>query len=399
MNAKSIGLKQLFLSQVGQTSFTPMLLCPSYAKGSYIYDDKTAYLDFISGINASYMGHGQPIVLQAVRKQVEAYMHTMVYGEHIQSAQVLYAHALLETLPSSLQTVYFTNSGSEATEGALKLAKRYTGRTKIIAALQAYHGSTQGSLSVMGNESLKTNFRPLLPHIYHYPFGSDFFLSAIDEQTACVILEPIQGEAGIILPSLKWLKQIEKKCRSVGALLIIDENQTGFGRIGTLWAHTHYHIIPDILLLGKGLGGGLPLGAFIAPRKIMQALTHNPSLGHISTFGGNPVCCAAGFATFKLLLSKKYISLVNKKAQYLKDYLAHPLIKEIRYKGLWMAIDLADEKKAKQVVAYCFKHGLIIDWFLFNATSIRLAPPLSISMRELKKGMDILLSALDNMNK
>ena len=341
------------------------------------------------------IGHSNPMVIKAVQEQVAHYMHLIVYGEFIQQPQVAYAKLITDHLPNSLNCVYFTNSGSEATEGAMKLAKRVTNRSKIISFNQSYHGSTQGSLSVMGDEYWRNAFRPLLPDIYHFDYGSQEAMDAIDNRTACIILETVQAEAGIISPSKKWMQLISQKCKEQGVLLILDEIQAGFGRTGSLWAFEQFGLVPDILLLGKALGGGMPLGAFIADRKLMNTLTHDPVLGHITTFGGHPVSCAAGKAALEVLLASNDIAAVESKEKLLGEYIHHPEIKSVRTAGLWMAIEFDSFETNHAIIQQCIAKGLITDWFLFAPNCMRIAPPLIINTHELKAMATIINESIE----
>ncbi|NBO58879.1 MAG: aspartate aminotransferase family protein, partial [Chitinophagia bacterium] len=346
--------RELFLRNVAQTSDAPLALEIVRAKDITLWDvHGKAYLDLISGISVSNIGHSNTEVIEAVKKQAELYMHIMVYGELIESPQVQYATELISHLPSTLNSVYFTNSGTEATEGAMKLAKRVTGRTQILAFHNSYHGSTQGALSVMGSEYWRNAFRPLLPGIIHAEYNSIESIDLIDENLACIILEPLQAEKGVNVPSIEWMQTIRKKCDEKGVLMILDEIQTGFGRTGTLFSFQHYDIIPDILLLGKALGGGMPLGAFISSRSLMDAFTNNPVLGHISTFGGHPVSCAAGLAALKYLLNNHLIDGVEGKRKIFRDKLIHPLIKEFRSYGLLMTIEFESWDINKKIIDLC----------------------------------------------
>jgi len=353
------------------------------------------YIDLIGGISVANIGHRHPKVVEAIRAQTDAYLHVMVYGEMIESPQVRYATALAKQLPSTLQSVYFTNSGTEATEGAMKLAKRVTGRTKMIAFNQAYHGSTQGALSLLGDEYFRNAFRPLLPGISHFDINTEAAVDAIDGQTACVIIETIQAESGIIIPAKNWMKALRKKCSDTGTLLIFDEIQAGFGRTGSLWGFIRYDVIPDILLLGKALGGGMPLGAFISDKKWMDQLTDRPVLGHITTFGGHPVCCAAGLAAFEALLEEKWIEQVFEKEQLLLAALVHPKIVSVRSAGLWMGVEFASAEACKKVIDYVLGKGLLTDWFLFAPHCLRISPPLIIHPEQLKKAAALIIEACD----
>ncbi len=366
-------------------------------EGVYLIDaDGKRYLDLIAGIGVSALGHNYPPVVEAVQRQAGTYMHTLVYGEFVLSPQVELATLLCEQLPTSLDNVYFTNSGTEAVEGAMKLAKRVTGRTGIISATLSYHGSTQGAASLMWPKDFTRPFHPLLPGITHLDFNCDVCLDRITEDTAAVILETVQAEWGIRKPRPEWLQAVRRRCDDTGALLILDEIQAGMGRTGTLFAFEQYGVVPDILLLAKGFGGGMPLGAFIASRELMQALTVDPVLGHITTFGGHPVSCAAGLATLRALVNDpSLIGAVARKEALLHRLLVHPRIRHLRSAGLWMAVELADFDEVRRVIAGCLKRGLITDWFLFNERSLRIAPPLTITEEELTWACGVILEALD----
>lgn len=388
--------RQLFLQHIAQTSPAPIGIEIVAAEGNYLYDaDGNKYLDLIGGISVCNIGHKHPAVVAAIKEQADKYLHIMVYGELVQSPQVQYAQLLTSHLPENLNCVYFTNSGTEATEGALKLARRVTGRTDIICCNNSYHGSTIGALSVMGDEYWRNAFRPLLPGVWHYDYNSQELIDAINTNTACVIIETIQAEAGVITPDTQWLQTLRNKCTQTGTLLIFDEIQCGFGRTGKLWGFEHYNIIPDILLLGKALGGGMPLGAFISSHTLMQSLTLNPVLGHITTFGGHPICCAAGMAGMKVLLEEKMIADVASKEQLFHTLLTHPEIKAVRSKGLLIAIELSSPEKVIEVLGKCLTKGLFSDWFLFAPHCIRIAPPLIITAEEIKHLSTTLLSCLN----
>ncbi len=390
--------RQLFLNHVAQTSDQPIGIEMVKAAGVYLWDTAgKRYLDLISGFSVCNIGHSHPKVVKAVQDQAAEYMHLIVYGEFIEQPQVAYAKMLTDLLPPSLNSVYFTNSGAEATEGAMKLAKRVTGRSKIIAFKNAYHGSTQGALSVMGDEYWRNAYRPLLPDILHEDFNSPDAFEAIDHKTACVIVETVQAESGINKPQLDWIKALSEKCKAVGALLILDEIQAGFGRTGSLWAFEQYGIVPDILLLGKALGGGMPLGAFIADKALMHTLTHDPVLGHITTFGGHPVSCAAGKAALEVLLEGKWIDAAFEKEAFLKKTLVHPAIQQINTAGLWMSLQFATAELNQRIVHQCVKNGLITDWFLFAPDRLRIAPPLITSMEELESICQIILQSIDEV--
>ena len=361
-----------------------------------MYDaDGKKYLDLIGGISVCNIGHSHPAVVEAIKKQADKYLHIMVYGELVQSPQVKYAELLAAHLPGNLDCVYFTNSGTEATEGALKLARRATGRTDVISCNKGYHGNTLGSLSVMGDEYWRNAFRPLLPGVWHYDYNSPELIEAINEQTACVIIETIQGEAGVITPDAGWIKQLRKKCTDTGTLLIFDEIQCGFGRTGRLWGFEHYDVIPDIVLLGKAVGGGMPLGAFISSHTLMQVFTNNPVLGHITTFGGHPVCCAAGMAGMKVLLEERLTEGVAEKEQLFLSLLKHHAIKAVRSKGLLMAVELESPEQVVRILQACLAKGIFSDWFLFAPCCIRIAPPLTITNDEIHFACGMLLKALE----
>lgn len=388
--------RQLFLQHLGQTSPSPMLIEVERAEGVYMYGPGgERYLDLISGVSVSNTGHRHPEVVAAVINQVDAYMHLMVYGEVIQSPQVKYAELLTSVLPDSLNTVFFVNSGSEAVEGALKLSKKFTGRSKILSFRNAYHGSTHGALSIQGSEIYKNAFRPLLPGTVQAGFNDSDAVNEIDNNTACVIVEPIQGEGGVNLPVERFLESLKEQCNRTGALLIFDEIQTGFGRTGTMFAFERYGVVPDILLLAKALGGGMPLGAFISSDKIMSCLTSNPSLGHITTFGGHPVCCAAGMASMKVIIREKLEQESNRKSQLFKQLLVHPLIKEVRGEGLLLAIRLETPGHVNYVISKAPDYGLVLDYFLFCSDAFRIAPPLTITEDEIRWACERILLLLD----
>jgi len=387
--------RQLFLLNVAQTSGSPRLLEIEFAKGLYLYDnDGKAYMDLVSGFAVSNTGHGHPEIVQAIKDQVDLYMHLSVYGEFVQTPQVKLAQTITSLLPESLNSVYFTNSGTEATEGAMKLAKRFTGRAEIIACKNSYHGSTQGALSLIGNEEYKQAYRPLLPGIRFINFNQLHDLEQITTETAAVIIETIQGEAGIRVPDLEYMLLLRHKCSQTGTLLILDEIQSGLGRTGKLFAFEHYGIVPDILLTAKAFGGGMPLGAFIAPKHIMDALKENPILGHITTFGGHPVCCAAGLASLKVILKEELIKDVPQKENLFKELLVHPKIKEVRGKGLMLGIQLSNFNQVESVSKRCVENGVIVDWFLHCETTLRVAPPLIITHEEIKKACAVILEAV-----
>jgi acetylornithine/succinyldiaminopimelate/putrescine aminotransferase len=377
--------REIFLKHVAQTSPAPLALDMVRAEGCMIWDRSgKSYLDLISGISVCNMGHRHPRVVEAVKAQADQYFHLLVYGEFVESPQVEYAHMLTRYLPATLDSVYFTNSGAEATEGAMKLAKRVTGRTEIVSFRQSYHGSTQGALSIMGDEYWRNAFRPLLPDIRQLDYNQLDQLDQITNGTACVVAETVQAERGVRAPSVAWMRALRKRCDETGTLLVLDEIQAGFGRTGTLWAFEQYGIVPDILLLGKALGGGMPLGAFIASRDRMWTLTSNPVLGHITTFGGHPVCCAAGLASMKALLDEHRIGEVMAKSSLLQAEFRHPLAKDIRAAGLLMAVEFDSFDTNKKVLDRCLEKGLLSDWFLFAPECMRIAPPLVISEDEIR---------------
>jgi len=387
--------RELFFRHVAQTSGAPIGLEIVKAEGIYQYDlSGKKYLDLISGFSVANIGHSHPNVVRAVQEQAGAYMHLIVYGEFIESPQSTYAELLTRHLPSSLNCVYFTNSGTEATEGALKLAKRVTGRRKIIAFNNSYHGSTQGAVSVLGDEYYRNAFRPLLPGVFHFDYNDDEVVSAIDSETACVISETVQAESGVTAPSRKWLQALRQACTEHGVLLILDEIQAGFGRTGTLWAFEQFDIVPDVLLLGKALGGGMPLGAFIADKQVMQKLSFDPVLGHITTFGGHPVSCAAGKAAFEVLISANYFSSVKEKEERFMKQLNHPAIKEKKHFGLWCSLQFELKEITQRIIHNCIAAGLITDWFLFAPDRLRIAPPLSIELNEIDEACRLILQAI-----
>jgi acetylornithine/N-succinyldiaminopimelate aminotransferase len=377
-------LRQLFLDHLGQTSVSPLLLEIERADGSFLYDrEGKDYLDLISGVSVSNTGHRHPAVVAAIREQTDRYLHLMVYGEVVQSPQVNYAARLASLLPPSLQSVFFVNSGSEAIEGAIKLARRYTGRNEIIYFRNGYHGSTTGALSVQGSESYRNAFRPLMPSTTMAEFNSPGAAGMISDNTAAVLVEPVQAEAGVIQPDEGFLESLRKACDSRGALLVFDEVQTGFGRTGSLFSLYRYNVIPDILVLAKALGGGLPLGAFIASQGIMSALSHNPSLGHITTFGGHPLCCAAGLASLEVIIRENLAENAKSKERLFREQLAHLPVKEVRGEGLLLAVVPKNKKIIPDLVSRAPEYGLLLDYFLFCDEAFRIAPPLTISHDEI----------------
>lgn len=390
--------RQLFLRHVAQTSESSLQFEIERAEGIFFFDTSgKAYIDLVSGVSVSALGHGHPAVVEAVKGQVERYMHTMVYGEFVQSPQVAYAEWLANRLPRNLDNIYFVNSGSEAIEGAMKLAKRSTERSEIVACRNGYHGGTQGALSILGEATMRSGYLPLLPGIRHIRFNKKEDLGLIHEGVAAVIMEPIQAEAGILEPSGDYLIRVREKCKEVGALLILDEIQTGLGRTGKWMAFEHYGIVPDILCLAKSFGGGMPLGAFISSRDHMRKLTFDPPLGHITTFGGHPVSCAAGLAAQKVVEEEGLISRVLEMEKLYRASLNHPLLRGIRGKGLFLAAVLDPDVDVDRFIARAFEHGLVIDRFLFSKDSFRIAPPLNISKKEVEETIQRIMAALDDM--
>ena len=390
--------RQLFYNHVAQTSDSPIALEIEKAKGIYMYDNNgKKYIDLIAGVSVSNLGHRHPNVINAIKQQLDKYMHLMVYGEYIQTPQVEFAQLLVKQLPESLNNVYFVNSGSEANEGALKLAKRYTKRSEIIAFKNAYHGSTHGVLSVLGNEYFKQSFRPLVPGVKFIEFNNENDLSQITEKTACVIVEPVQAEAGIIVPENNYLQKLRQRCNQTGTLLIFDEIQTGFGRTGKLFAFQTYNVTPDIFTIAKGMGGGMPIGAFVANKKIMSAFKDNPVLGHITTFGGHPVSAAAAKANLETLLNENIIDNVNKKGELFRKLLVHNKIKSIRGVGLFLAVEIESYSQLRKFLDISIKKGVVFDWFIFNDNHFRIAPPLIISEEEIITTCKILLEGLNEL--
>jgi acetylornithine/N-succinyldiaminopimelate aminotransferase len=391
--------REIFFSHLGLPSFTPLALDIVKADGIYLYDRTgKKYIDFVSGISVSNIGHRHPEVIEAIRLQLEKYLYLNVYGEYIQSPQVGLAKRLVDLLPQNLDSVYFVNSGSEAVEGAVKLSKRYSGRTEIIAFRNAYHGSTQGALSILGNEELKNAFRPLVPDIRHLEFNNVRDLSKITARTACVVSETIQAEAGILLPENDFLKRLRERCDQTGTLLVIDDVQMGFGRTGKLFSFEHFGIIPDILVLAKALGSGMPIGAFISSREIMSTLSFDPELGHITTFGGHPVSCAAALAGINVLTREKLIEEAEEKGSQIEQRLANQKnIRMIRRRGLMIGVELEDPGKRKRLTRECLERGLIIDWFLFNPATFRIAPPLTITNDEIEIACNKMEAAFSNI--
>lgn len=391
--------RSLFLQHVAQTSLAPLALEIVKAEGCRLLGaDGKEYIDLIGGISVANTGHRHPKVIEAIQKQLDAYLHIMVYGELVETPQVQYAKFLTDHLPASLNSVYFTNSGAEAVEGAMKLAKRVTNRTRIIAAKKSYHGSTQGALSIIGDEYWRNAYRPLLPDILHIDYNSFDWLDEINGETACVILETVQAEAGIIAPQKEWLQAVRNKCTESRTLFVLDDIQAGFGRTGKLWGFENFDVVPDILLLGKALGGGMPLGAFIADRNLMIHLADDPVLGHITTFGGHPVCCAAGLAAMTALLDEDLPAAVTEKEQLFLSGLQHPAIKAIRSFGLWMAVEFDHFDTNKKIIDAIIANepaGVLSDWFLFAPNCLRISPPLTISNTEIEMACETILKVID----
>jgi len=388
--------RALFLRHLAQTSDAPLLLQIERGEGVWLYGPNgERWLDLIAGISVSNLGHSHPAIVKAVQEQAERYMHTLVYGELVMSPQVQLAARLSQQLPESLSAVYFTNSGTEATEGAMKLAKRYTGRPEIVSCHNSYHGSTQGALSLMGDEYWRNAFRPLLPGVRQIRYNHPEDLHYISTQTAAVVIDPVQAESGVTVPSATYFQRLRQRCMETGTLLILDEIQTGMGRTGSLFAFEQLGIVPDILLLAKGFGGGMPLGAFISSPEIMSSLMSDPVLGHITTFGGHPVCCAAALAALETLLASDLIAQVAAKEALLVELLQHPSIQKVTHKGLLMAVHLKDDITLRKVIQHCLTKGLLTDWFLFAPQCMRIAPPLIISEEEIRWACGVILEALN----
>lgn len=390
--------RQLFQQVLAQTSPEPVALHITEAKGNYLYDAAgNTYIDLIGGISVCNLGHCHPAVVEAIRKQSEQYLHIMVYGELIQTPQLAFAQRLTELLPESLNNVYFTNSGAEACEAGLKLARRVSGRPGIIAAHNSYHGHTLGALSIMGSEYWRNAYRPLLPGVRHFYYNSPEMIAAIDDQVACVVIETVQSEAGIRKPGRTWLQQLRDRCTETGTLLIFDEIQTGFGRTGTLWGFEQFGVVPDMILLGKALGGGMPMGALVASASLMQQFSFAPVLGHMTTFGGHPVCCAAGLAALTALLEENLVEQVPAKEALFHKLLVHPQIREVRSCGLLMAVELSDNTSVLRVLKAGMEQGIFSDWFLFADNCIRIAPPLTISEEDIHTACSVLRRCLDQL--
>ncbi|MDB0603270.1 aspartate aminotransferase family protein [Tenacibaculum maritimum] len=393
-------MKSDFLKYQGQTTPHPLAIEISFAKGSYIYDtSKKEYLDFIAGVSANSLGHNHPRISNAIKKQIDTYTHVMVYGEFIQQPQLDLCKTLVSLSPKNLSSVYLVNSGTEATEGALKLAKRFTGRSEMIAAKNAYHGNTQGAMSVCGAEEQNRAFRPLIPGTKFVQFNNEKDLEKITSKTAGVILETIQGGAGFIEPKNNYLQKVQERCNDVGALLILDEIQSGIGRTGSFWGFSNYNVIPDIIITGKGLGGGMPIGAFMTSNEIMSTLQKKPKLGHITTFGGHPVISAAGLATIKEITRSNLIEESLRKEKLFRAYLQHSSILEIRGKGLMLALIVDSPELASKIILSCLEKGLLLFWLLFEGRAIRITPPLNISDDDIKKGCQIIIAALKKHSK
>lgn len=393
-----MNLRSLFLSHLAQTSPDPMLVEVERAEGIYLYSPQgKRYIDLIAGVSVSNVGHCHPRVVEAVKRQAAQYMHVMVYGEYIQSPQVLFADRLVAQLPPSLSSVYLLNSGSEANEGAIKLAKRYTGRTELVSFHHAYHGSTHGSLSIMGDEYFKNSYRPLLPDTRVLPYNDVEVLSTITERTACVVAEVLQGEAGVILPQDDFLQQLRKWCTDVGALLIFDEVQTGFGRLGHLFGFQKYGVVPDIITIAKAMGGGMPIGGFISSKELMCSLTSHPVLGHITTFGGHPVSCAAALAALEVLQEEQLVEQVAEKERLFRKLLVHPKIEEVRGAGLLLAVELGSEDMLFKFIKKAPENGILSDWFLFCSTAFRISPPLTITLEQIEEAVVLICKTLDEI--
>ncbi len=391
-------MKQEFFKYQAQTTPFAAGFEVEKAEGSYIYGkDGNAYLDFVAGVSANTLGHSHPIVVNAIKEQADRYLHVMVYGEYAQEKPVALCQLLAEATPEPLEVTYLVNSGAEAIDGALKLAKRYTGREEIISMKNSYHGNTHGALSVSGNEVHKREFRPLLPMISFIEFNNEEEFSKITEKTACVIAETIQGAAGFLTPSQNYFKNLKKRCEEVGALLILDEIQPGFGRTGKLFSFEHYDMVPDILVMGKGMGGGVPVGAFMSSAEIMKSLQHSPKLGHITTFGGNPLIAAASYATLKEVLDSGLMNEVNEKEALFRELLVHPKIKKVNGRGLMLAVELESPDYTLKVAKRCMEKGLIVFWQLYRNEFMRISPPLTLTQNEIRKGCQIILQALDEV--
>ncbi len=389
--------RELLLKHLAPTSDSPIGLEIERAEGVYMYSPEgKKYMDLIAGISVSNVGHRHPKVVEAIKEQVDKHLHLMVYGEYVQSPQVRFADQLSSVLPETLNSVYFVNSGSEAVEGAIKLAKKATGRTGLISFENAYHGSSNGALSLMGNEEFKAPFYPLLPESFVVRFNNFEDLNSITNETAAVFLETIQGEAGIRVPQLEYMKALRKRCTEVGALLVLDEIQCGFGRTGTMFAFEHFGIVPDVLLIAKGMGGGMPIGAFISSKELMTNLSHDPILGHITTFGGHPVCCAAGSACLSVIKEDGFLETIKKKEELFRNHLQHTEIKEVRGMGMMLAVQLRDSEQLFPTIDRCIENGIVTDWFLFCDSAMRIAPPLTITEDQIIEACTIINESITN---
>ena len=395
-------LRKQFLEHVGQTSPSPMLVEVARANGSFFYTPEgKRYFDLVAGVSVSNVGHANPAVVEAVQKQAADYMHVMVYGEMVERPQVEYARRITELLPENIDCLYFVNSGAEAVEVALKLAKRYTGRTELISMRRAYHGSTHGAMSMMGapeGEEWKAEFRPLLPDVKSLRFNNFDDLNEITSRTACVLCEVVQGEAGVRLPNPEWLKALRQRCSEMGALLIFDEIQTGLGRTGEMFASTKYGITPDVICLAKAFGGGMPLGGVASSKQILDSFTHNPCLGHITTFGGHPVCCAAGLAALNYMIDNNIVEQVERKGALFEERVSkHPKVLEIRRSGLLLAVELGKSEYLYRIMEIFKEEGIMSDWFLYCDTAFRISPPLTISEAEIEECCTIIARSLDRL--
>lgn len=385
-----------FHKNLAKTSPNPFSIEVDYANGSYIYDKNgKKYLDLISGIGVSFLGHSHPRIIEAIKVQSEKYLHTMVYGEFIQEPQNKLADELANSLPKELDSFYFLNSGTEAIEAALKLAKRVSGKSKIISFEGSYHGNTHGSMSVSDNEYRKNSFRPLLPDVHFLEWNNSKEIDKIDFKTACVVLETVQGDAGVRIPDIAFMQELRKRCTEVGALLILDEIQCGVGRTGKMWAFEHFNIVPDILTAGKALGGGLPFGCLIASKKLMSQFEHAPMLGHITTFGGHPLPCSSAFTALRVIKDENLLETVNEKSELFKKLLLHPKIIEVRIIGLMLAIELKDDEAVRKVVLEGLNEGVILFWFLSTPNAFRISPPLNISEKEIKTACEKIIQLID----
>ena len=390
--------REIFLNYLGQTSEDPYLIEIEKSDGIYLYGPNgEKYIDLISGVSVSSLGHNSEIVKNAIKEQVDKHLHLMVYGEYIQSPQVKLAQYLSNMLPSGLDSVYLVNSGSEAIEGAIKLAKKYTHRTKIISYKNSYHGSTHGALSLCGNENFKNSCRPLLPEIYHIELNNFDDLKLIDATIACVALEPVQAEAGVIIPTREYIEELHKKCKQNSVLLIFDEIQTGFARTGKMFAFEHFGIVPDIICFAKALGGGMPIGAFVSSKEIMNCFKNNPVLGHITTFGGHPVSSAAAYSTIKYINESNIVETISKKELLFRKYLKHPKIREIRGKGLLLAVEIGSFNEVLKIIKQGLKQGFVTDWFIFHDTAFRIAPPLNITEKEIFDSCNLIIDVLNQI--